>query len=246
MKRIARTRRYGPALTIGLIAALAITACGSSNGGGTNTAIVSFAGHTIITRAALAHWVPIEAVISRDLTIEHPAPPGEVPDPPNYTACINYEKTATLPAHSIIQPHTTSELKAKCKARYENIVRHMLHILINYQWVNQQAHAMSITITPQELQEGYTRLIRGLFPTETAYHNYLKATGETITDELQTTKSYLQATKLRNKLLQQHGIPGAIKYFHETPQQLAAQTNCSPGYIIPNCKQYKGPQPPEM
>jgi hypothetical protein len=53
------------------------------------------------------------------------------------------------------------------------------------------------------------------------------------------------AKKLEYKIIGQIGIPRASKFYHEFPKRWAAQTNCSPEYIIPECKQYKGTQEPE-
>ena len=29
------------------------------------------------------------------------------------------------------------------------------------------------------------------------------------------------------------------------PKKWIAKTSCSPGYVVPNCKEYKGPLPPD-
>lgn len=235
--------RWRVTLTVAITTAL--TACASSHNttihntassssGGTpgSEVIESFDGHTL-TRATLEHWIPIEAIIGQNLYQSVPPPPGMVPDPPHYTACINYERAVKPSATTL----TTSYLKEACEKRLAHVREHMQQLLIDYQWMETEAERQHITITPQTLQKAYN-----LNKQTPAYRN---ATGETIPDELKIITFELQGQALQQKTLHEHGIAALRIFMHQYPRQLAAQTNCNPQYITPECKQYTGPEPPE-
>jgi len=190
----------------------------------------------------LAHWIPIEAVLQRDLTPQEPPAPGEVPDPPAYKACIGFQMSV-VPAGE--PTPSAAQAKQECEQRYHQIRTHMLELLIDYDWTEAEANAHAIRITPQEFQRTWARDKREVFGSEAVFQKYLHATGETLADELKIVRFDMQAIDLREKILHEHGVPALRQFGHQYPRELKAKTSCSPGYITPDCKQYTGSQQPE-
>ena len=230
-------------VVVGVLLA-AVAGCGGSSRGSdpAGGVVVSFKGQPLVTRALVAHWVPIEAVLQRNLTPQERPVAGEVPDPPAYKACIAYQ-ISIAPA-GVGKP-TPDEAKKECEARNTQIHEHILGLLIEYAWTEAEANAHGITITPKELQARWVREKLELFGPETVFQKYLHATGETFADELKIIRFDMQAIDLREKILHEDGIPALRAFYKQYPLELKTKTNCTPGYITPDCKQYKGNQPPE-
>jgi foldase protein PrsA len=233
-------------VVVGVFVVVGVVACGgTADGGGLSGGVIVRVGGRSVSRAALDHWVPIEAIISRVPDPQQPVARGLVPDPPAYTACVAFMR-ATPPRLGGAQAGSTvAQLKSACQKRYEDVRGHMLRILITYAWTNAEAALQGVSVSDSEMKQRFDRFKREQFPTEAMFQKFLRYTGESLADELWLTRFDLLSTKIEKKILLKGGIAGATKYYKEFPKRWAAKTSCSPGYIIPNCKQYKGPQPPE-
>lgn len=241
------SRRLGLRLLSGCVAGCVLVAgmvgvvgCGGSG------AVVTFRGQGI-SRASFDHWVRVEAIISQELWPSQPPPAGEVPDPPSYRACIGYQRALALalgPKPWRGPKPSVAQLKQRCVARYTQVRDHMQQLLIGYLWTEAQAQAHGIKIPPATEKAHYQRYIQEVFQGPAGFRRYQHATGITDADELKMVRFDLQASALREKIIHEQGISGAKRFYHEYPRKLAAQTSCSAGYVIPECKQYKGPEPP--
>ena len=241
--RVRRLTRCVSVLAAGVIAIVGMTACGN---GGTvaSGAAVEVAGQTV-SKATLEHWIPVEAIISREPIPKQPVPEGEVPDPPHYTACIAYLKATTpQPTTGQAKP-TTAQLKSQCQQHYEAVRRHMLEILISYAWTSAEATAQGITVSDHEVEQKFTQFKHEQYPTEAIFQKFLKYTGENLSDELLLVRFDMLSNRLEQKIIHQGGIAGATEFYREFPKRWAAKTSCNPGYVVPDCKQYKGSLPPE-
>ena len=236
--------RCGGVFGVVVLVLLGVMGCGGS--GGASGGVVAVVGDQVVTRAALDHWVPIEAVISRELNPQQPVPKGEVPDPPEFTACIAYTRTTAGTPRSGQASPTNAHLKRLCRERYESVRTHMLTILISFTWLNAESAAQDIKLSDDEVQKRFARFEHEEFGSDAAFRRYQKYTGANLADELLLTRMDLLSSKLEEKIISTKGTPGARTYYHDFPHRWAAKTSCSPGYIIPDCKQYKGPRPPSV
>jgi hypothetical protein len=216
------------------VSVLAVTGCGGGDAGG--GVVVARVGGQSVTRGMLDHWVAIEAGISREPT--ELAYRAFAADAPGFAACVAYRRANGQAAES------TSRLKRSCRGIYEAQRRHLLTVLITYAWVTQEAAAQHITTSSNEVETDFTRLKHELYPTEAAYQRFLKNTGTTAADEFLREKISILATKLYEKARHTKETTGSEHSYNELAKRWAAKTSCAPGYIIPNCKQYKGPEPP--
>jgi hypothetical protein len=239
------------ATAMAVVAAGGLVGCGGSAGHGATVGsagggrvVVSFRGRGL-SAGTIAHWDAVEAVLARELYPQQPPPRGLIPDPPRFTACIAYER-ATAPTPATGTPAaTTAQLRQACRVRYEGVRTHMLQLLIGYEWMEAETAAHGIHVSDAEVQKAYERAEHIPFRTKTEFARYLRFSGQTPADEHKLVRFDVEAVDLREKIRHESGLPGLRKFYATYPRELAAQTSCSPGYVIAECKQYTGPQPPE-
>jgi hypothetical protein len=77
-----------------MLGVMMLAACGGSSSNSGSEVVVTVAGHPAVTKAMLAHYLSVYAITSRTAFPgpQQPVPKGEIPDPPNYTACIQFMK----------------------------------------------------------------------------------------------------------------------------------------------------------
>jgi hypothetical protein len=166
---------------------------------------------------------------------------GVIPDPPAFEACAIYEGTHNLNAIG----ERTAVLKRRCAERLASIQRHMLTILVTFQWLAQEAANLGITLTDAEVEHTFVRYKNERFHSEAAFSAFLKYSGETLADELLVSRMDQLSTKLQEKVLAEGGVKGARKFLAYFPRRWKEKTTCREGYVIPNCREYKGPEQPE-
>jgi foldase protein PrsA len=232
-----------------MLGAMMLAGCGtsSSSSDSGSEVLVTVVGRPAVTKAMLAHYLSVYAITSRTPFPgpQQPVPKGEIPDPPNYTACIRFTKETLPPTTNGTPPPTTTQLKAACQQHYQTLRKRVLRILTEYAWTTDEAHAQVIHATQQETQHEIALFEHENFGTEAVFQKYLKASGETLTDRQQAITIGLLANKLQQKIIHQQGITGAKTYYQNYPKHWATQTNCHPGYITEDCKQHNPNQTPE-
>jgi len=226
------------AATVGV---LSLSACGGDSPPGT----VAQVGSYTITRQTLQHWANIEAVLNNEEMAQQPVPPGVIPDPPGYTACIRHQEQL---APSAVKQ--TAQLKKQCREHNEQLQRQVLVILLTFDWLDQEAAKQHVTITNSELHSRLASFVHAIFPSNAAFRLFLTHTGLTLPEELLRLKSDILAVRLRERALS-HAGPGLKEqevafgeYELGFAKRWAARTDCRPGYVIPDCKQYKGSESP--
>jgi hypothetical protein len=233
------------------IAVVALSSCGGKTA--TTSAelppsVVAQVGHAVIKRTTLDHWISVQAITDYAERPQEPPPPGVVPDPPLYRACITRLR-ASPPVPTTSTTSTTS-LKARCSQNYTQLLQHIMQILITFQWLIGESAARDVKVTETEVADRYARFSRERFPRDGELRKYLAATGESLSDELLR----MRMDMLSNRLLQKAEAEGKTsaerlraieKLFNGLPSRWVPKTNCRPGYVAPNCRQYHGPIPAE-
>jgi hypothetical protein len=216
-----------------------VVGCGGGGAAAGSGGVIVRVGGQSVTKGMLDHWTPVEWIIAREPHPAAPLPKGFVPDPPSFSGCASYlaSKGATTPV---------AQLKAQCRKEYEFTRRHMLVILITAAWLSNEAKAQHVTVTNREVEQAFALNKREEYGDEATYQKFSKYTGETTADQLLIVRSNVIVEKLRAKRQSTLGQAGAQRATHEFPKHWAAQTNCAPEYIIPDCKQYNGPEAPQV
>jgi hypothetical protein len=220
---------------------LSLSSCGST----TPSAVVVRVGNESISKAMLEHWTAVEAVLAYSAEPRGPAPEGVIPDPPRYAHCVAYLGTASPPAGKAEAKPTTTQLKRACQQRYEALQHHVLDILITDDWLSGEGAAKGVTVSAGEVGQAIARQ----FPTRADYQRFLRLTGEKASDEQLLIRGDLLSVKLgqlRESAVLKSGRSQAQersaleRIGAEYTARWTARTDCRPGYVVQECRQFKG------
>jgi phosphatidylethanolamine-binding protein (PEBP) family uncharacterized protein len=119
-----------------------------------------------------------------------------------------------------------------------------LGFLITSEWVLGEAAARKIAVSEAEVKQRFTQLVHQSFPKAGSLRKYLAKSGETEADLLARIKVELLASRIAAKVTagksaaQRSALLTAFeKSFHAHWKSF---TTCKPGYVMEDCKQYKG------
>jgi phosphatidylethanolamine-binding protein (PEBP) family uncharacterized protein len=125
-----------------------------------------------------------------------------------------------------------------------NVSHQALGFLITSEWVIGEASARHLTVSEAEVKRRFAQLVHQSFPKPGAMKAYLARSGESEADMLARIKVELLATHIgaqitAGKSSSEHSalLAGFEHNFHTHWKRL---TSCSPGYVMEDCKQYKG------
>jgi hypothetical protein len=232
-------RRLACVLCGVIVASLSVIACGDAKPG----VVVAWVDGHSIAKAELERWTAIEAVLAYETNPGKPVPSGVVPDPPAYVKCIAHLETSESTGE--VAP-TRAQLKRRCAEKRELLRRHILDILITYYWLSGDAAERGVKVTNTEIRQVLDRI----FPSAAAYRRYLSITRERPSDERLIIEKDLFDSKLlqlseaqsKRKPTSMHQRERAlIQAATAFTQKWKARTSCSAGYIVAECRQYKGP-----
>jgi hypothetical protein len=237
----ARTLAALAALTAAVLLTTTMSACGSSS----DEAVVQVAGATPITKGLIAHWIPIEAVLSYDVTPVNPVPAGAIPDPPKYTKCMAFLKAHQTPAEAAEGKPTPPRLKANCAREEQNLKGKVLRYMIAYRWEKGELARRGLSLSSSELNKAI-RFFETYDFTPKEFRAYLIHSKETREDLRIITEINAMGTKLQEKALLKKGF-SPERQRHEIADMVrrwAAKTSCKAGYVVAGCKQYHGTETP--
>jgi phosphatidylethanolamine-binding protein (PEBP) family uncharacterized protein len=124
-----------------------------------------------------------------------------------------------------------------------------LGFLITSEWVLGEAAARHISISEAEVKQHFAQLVHESFPKAGALKKYLAKSGETEADLLARIKVELLASRISAKVTagksasQRSSLLTAFENNFHTHWK--SYTSCDPGYVMEDCKQYKG-KPEEL
>jgi hypothetical protein len=210
-------------LGAGLVVVATLDGCGGSSSRGN---VVVQIGAMEITKETLNHYMNVAWPSTG------PAPASLVP--PAYTACIaELRAIETEPGGSRVAANA-AQLKSKCERMYAEKEFEVLHYLISSDWVIGEAADLGVRVSEDEVSKELGTLKQEQFPHESGYRQFLARSGHTEGDVRASVRLMLLARKSR-------AVPGAGARFGQGYQRRwRAVTNCHPGYIVRDCRQYKG------
>ncbi len=220
------------------LATLGIAGAVASCGGSASTApVIEVQGHTI-SQADFSHWLSVTAIRDYELQPQRPVPHWVLPSPPPHTACV---------AHLRGGPHglSATEARAQCERQYRELRQQVLYDLTSAEWIISEGEDLGIKVTAAEVKKRSEQVKRNLFPSNAAFQIYLRYTGETARDQLFRSEIKLYEAKqearelaeLQSGRIRQQDLARRTEAFLH---KWTARTNCEPGYVIANCKQYRG------
>src|SRR4029077_1294920 len=236
------------------VAVVGLAACGGSN---SSEIVAKVAGVGSISKATLDHWIPVEAVVLYQEEPTKPVPKGVIPDPPNYTACIAYLKSTVQKIGESGPKPTAAQAKSKCEQRYQELKELTLNVLIGWDWTIGAGLALGMKVSDTEVRHRLDEVSKNSYPKRAEFTNYLKLTGQTITDMLFRSRVQLFEGKLlQERTAMEKRLPSGLtaqqrqsavaKFMKGIPpgKEWAAKTSCRKGYVVSACKQYTGSLPP--
>jgi|GEM_PF-1459371 hypothetical protein len=240
------------ARTLGIFGSVLLGATGAVGCGGASSASepVVEIGRTVITMSTFDHWMHVAAIRDYQLRPLTPPPRWAIPDPPKYTVCVAHlEQTAHLPTAPKPAP-TVSQLKRQCERQQEQLRQQVLGSLITGWWYIEEGRNRGIVATDSEIKRRFELSWKNNFTSKSELDTYLANTGETIADQLFRAKIKVYSTRLE----EQYGVRAGGgstaqqrafgEFISALPRKWAPKTTCRAGYVIPDCRQYKGPTPP--
>lgn len=221
-------------LLLGAAICFGLGACG---GGTKDENVVVRVGENALTASDVEHWIRIEAVTSHGGGTVEP-PKGVLPVPPEYVDCIGYLVSHPLGASK----PTPSEARVKCATEYKALKEAILSILINDYWVAEEGAAKGVRVSEAEI----THYLKQLYPHPGEFARHLKITHERLADDRLLVRGKLMVGKLlalnsRNSRSQAERASAFIKNLQEETARWKPRTSCKPGYVVPQCKEYRGP-----
>lgn len=119
-----------------------------------------------------------------------------------------------------------------------------LGFLITSEWVVGEATARGVSVSEAEVKQRFAQLVHESFPKAGSMQNYLSKSGQTEADLLARIKVELLSSKIAAKV--SAGKSAAQRSASLTTFENAFHahwknyTSCEPGYVMEDCKQYKG------
>jgi foldase protein PrsA len=208
---VARPSRFIPASLAALVSAALLSSCGGTSVPSNAVAVVDGAP---ITKASFDHWLQVaENSMATTETAIHPP----LPVPPDYTACIAYEKANNpKPAKGQAAP-TTAALKTQCEQSYTSGLQQTMPFLITADWLQGEAASQGVKVSNATVAAQLKQIEAQQFPTPTALAQFIAASGETNTDLLFRVRIDALSNDIRTKVT--NGAPKV------TPAQISTYYN---------------------
>ena len=204
---MSKALRFISALGAVFFVTAGLSACG---GGLPSDAVVQVSG-TSITKAAFSHWVGVAATSTTSGVGGKPV----LPEPPDYTACINHLAATTPAVKGQVAP-THAQLKTQCETQYKSLKQEVLGFLITSEWVLAEAKALGVNVTDAEVRKQFLSIKSQQFPKAAEFEKFLATSGQTVSDLLYRVKLNLFSSKVEQKILKNHGTvtPAQIEKYY--------------------------------
>jgi peptidylprolyl isomerase len=156
---------------------------------------VAVIGGAAITMAAFEHWLTV-ANDSDQASTGAAAPP--LPVPPEYTACAS--ALGRQPGSS---GSSATALRSQCAERYKTLLTAVMRFLIQAVWIQGEANARGITVTPAQVEANFAQQRQSGKPalsTDAELDAFLAKSGQTIVDLEWRTRLNLLATATQKQV----------------------------------------------
>jgi Raf kinase inhibitor-like YbhB/YbcL family protein len=218
------SRAVAPAALAALVGLAALTGCGGSTK--TTTTLVTAPGQAG-SSASVAQTSTATAAADVVATVQQ-APITKV----------SFEHWTSVTA-------ALSHSKAHSKAQRATLKNQVLGFLITSQWVFAEAAHLGISVSEAEVHQRLHQITAKQFPKASQLKHYLASIGETEADLLMRIKVELLESKIAQHITagkttstEPHLLLNDFQKSFET--RWRARTSCQPGYVMEDCKEYKG------
>ena len=214
--------------------------------------VIRVAGSGSLTEGTVDHWVKVEEATNFESNPKHPIPAGAVADPPSFKQCIAWMRSYPPELVAKRRREPAARLKKECETNHRAVRAHTISVLISFLWFEAEAAKKGITFAESVVRKELERFWPGVFKTREEFKNSLIYAGETYADELQRMKIDLISQALEDRAAKAAGVSGEQKLrayglsLRSVTDEWVRKTSCSSGFVAPNCREYKGAEPPEF
>jgi len=141
--------------------------------------------------------------------------------PPDFDQCIATKTAEAKKGATKAAPApSAAQIKTLCKSQFDQTMPQVMQLLISSAWIRGEAASMGISVTDAEINKKFEQTKKGAFPTEKAFQDFLKQSGETKADLLDRVRSDALAQKIREKVIKDKGTAtdAQIKAFYDKNQ----------------------------
>jgi hypothetical protein len=229
-----------------LLALLGITSCGGKAG-------VSDAGLThiqgsseSISRGMLDHWMHAMAGGDFRAIIGTKGPKDLVAEPADYPGCMSAAEKIVPRSFTGKPKLSDQQIAFKCHQLYSAIKEQAISFLISVQWTVIEGAEQGLKVSNAQLQREFARYRKHVYPTEADLSGYLAERNWVRSDVLYQLKRNILVTAILPKFEARVKKAGGgekvyAKLALERYKALIARTKCQPGFIAPNCSEYREP-----
>jgi hypothetical protein len=125
----------------------------------------------------------------------------------------------------------------------------VLSSLITAEWFFAEGEARGLHVTSAEIRERVAQVMRNGFPSRAAFARYLRQGGETEADQSFRSRIKLFSAKIQAQLMDEPTADARqralLAFVERFPERWAAKTSCRRGFVVANCREYKGAMHPE-
>ncbi len=170
------------------VAAAIITGCGAEV---PSNSVAKVGGDTI-TKAEFNKWLKTAAMGQSQ------GGPAVVPDPPNYTKCVEQRQQQPVPKGT--PKPSPAQLKTLCKQEFDRLKGEVMQFLIQAQWVQQEAEQRDVEVSDAEVKKSFDDQKKQAFPSDKEYQQFLKTSGMNEQDILFRVRLDTLQNKLTKKI----------------------------------------------
>jgi hypothetical protein len=196
-----------------------------------------------ISESTMAHWIRNVAVRDYELIPKTPVPAWVLSGPPDFSACVQH--LAGGAGHK-------AALLAKCRGGYEDLRRQAAQFLISCRWLIAAGKALGLAAPQSKIEARLTRVIKSDFVDRAHFDRYLQLSGETLKDNFFRMEVKVYSEGIEHLFATKPGLntkqrqTALAEWEVSSPKRWSAMTVCTTAYINPNCRNYKGPEQPEI
>jgi hypothetical protein len=221
---------------IAAIAAVALSlagVCGCGGGAHDSSDGVAQIGSTSFTKATVSKWMSTLAGGDFYELAHITAPSGLVSDPPDFSRCA-----AAL--GGLAPKLTSTQRRNKCRQLYGALREQAISYVLTAQQSFDEDGELGIHVSEAEVTRALKVFKAELFPTEADKREYLSERDWTPAVERFIVKRDLFEAKSTSKLHKRFTSERALASFLEgLNKKWVAKTSCSPGYVVPQCEEFK-------
>jgi hypothetical protein len=228
-------KRLLPALA--LLAVAFLSSCGGSSG-----KTVAVVGNTKLSQATLSHWMTVTLGGDYHAATGLSAPEGLVSDPVDYPRCVSVAARALARAGKARL--SDAELRSKCRQLNAGIKEQALSYVLSVLWAIEEGNQIGSRVSEGEVTRRMRELADRDYHGPVQFARTLAQLRRTTADERFLVKRNILEDRFLERIDKQVARLGGgeqtkVKVVLQNNAKWTAKTDCSPGYLAWECKQYR-------